>query len=165
MGDVRFRQARAADAGAIVALKRAAIRQLAGWTYGDAQIEAWAPDDDALADFEAAIDHDRFSVTVAETDDGLAGYGVLNLDAQRIDAAYVDPAFARGGIATTLVRQLETSARLAGIDELEIVASHNATEFYAGLGYWRFGDTTRAIDGETLEFAVMRKSLDSNWPQ
>ena len=160
MPHVQFRQATPADAAAILAVKRAAIRELTGDHYGDAQTDAWAPDDDALPSFEAAIESERFTVLLADVDDETVGYGVLNGSAGRIDAAYVHPDHARGGIATSLVGQLETRAGMRDIDELDVVASLNAVPFYESLGYWRLETETRDIGGVEIDFAVMRKHLD-----
>lgn len=80
------------------------------------------------------------------------------------DAVSVHPDHTGGGIASSLVGQLETGARMQALDELEVVSSHNGRPFYESLGYWPVGETERAIDGVTPEFDGMRKALDSNWP-
>ena len=162
MADLRFRLAAPPDASAILALKRAAIRELAETDYTDAQLDAWAPDDDALDVFETAMESDRFTVLLAELDGETAGYGVLNGPEARIDAAYVHPEYTRGGIATSLVQQLEMRARMRGIGELTVVASLTARPFYESLGYWDFGTKTRSVGGVDIDFVVMCKRLDSN---
>jgi ribosomal protein S18 acetylase RimI-like enzyme len=161
---VRFRLADPSDAAAVLAVKRAAIRDLASDAYDDAAIDAWAPDDGVLPVFETAIESDRFTVLLAEQGGEVAGYGVLNGPEERIDAAYVHPDHVRGGIASSLVSQLETRAQMRDIAELTVVASLNATAFYESLGYWRVGEETRTIDGVDVDFAVMRKHLETNWP-
>lgn len=162
MVDRRFRVAGPADAGAILAVKRAAISDIAGTQYTDEQLAAWAPDDDALTDFESAVESDHFTVLLAEIRDETVGYGVLNGPEERIDAVYVHPAYARGGIASSLVRQLEMRARMQRIEELSIVASLNARPFYESLGYRNVGTKVRAIDGVDIEFAVMHRRLDAD---
>jgi putative acetyltransferase len=147
------------DADAILAVKREAISALAGTQYTDEQLAAWAPDDDALSDFESAVESDQFTVLLAEVRDEIAGYGVLNGPEARIDAVYVRPEYARRGIASSLVGQLEMRARMQGIEELSIVASLNARPFYESLGYRSVGTKTRRIDGVDIEFAVMRRRL------
>lgn len=160
MSEVRFRQASPGDAAGVLAVKRAAIRELAGWHYDAEQIDAWAPDGDALPDFETALESDRFVIMLAERPTGeTVGYGVLNVPDGRIDAAYVDPDHTGSGIATSLVRQLETTARLSDVDELTIVASRNARTFYESLGYVTVDTITRKIEGVGIEFAEMRRSL------
>lgn len=157
---VRFRLARAEDAPAVLALKRAAIEDIAGWHHTTEEVDAWRPGESALPSFEAAIESERYTVLVAETDAGLAGYGVLNAPEGRIDAAFVDPEHGGEGIASSLVGQLESHARMQGIEELDIVASLNAQAFYEKLGYWHFHTETRDIDGVDIDFALMHKRLD-----
>lgn len=159
MVNCRFRVAEPTDADAILAVKRAAISALVGTQYTDEQLTAWAPDDDALSDFESAVESDQFTVLLAVTRDETAGYGVLNGSKERIDAVYVHPEYAREGIASSLVGQLEMRARMQGIEELSIVASLNARPFYESLGYWNVGTKIQTIDGVDIEFAVMHKRL------
>ena len=160
MSAVQFRQATPGDAAAVLAVKRAAIREVAGFHYSDEQIAAWAPDEDGLADFERAIDSDRFTVLLAEADGETAGYGVLNADAGRIEAAYVHPDHGGEGIGSSLVGQLETRAEMRDVDRLDVVAALNATGFYESLGYWHLDTEVRAIDGVDVEFAIMARHLD-----
>ncbi|MHB9288134.1 N-acetyltransferase family protein [Halobacteriales archaeon Cl-PHB] len=161
MAGVRFRQAAPGDAAGVLTVKRAAIRELAGWHYDADQIDAWAPDDDALPAFETALESDRYVVLLAERPGGTTlGYGVLNVPADRIDAAFVHPDHTGDGIATSLVGQLETTARLSDVTELSLVASRNARKFYESLGYVTVDDVTREIAGVPVEFAVMRRSLE-----
>jgi putative acetyltransferase len=160
MMSVSFRVAKPEDAPAVLDLKRAAIRDLAGWHYSAEAVDAWAPSEDALPAFEGAIDSEQFTVLLAEMDGDLAGYGVLNGAGGRIDAAFVHPDYGQQGIATSLVGQLESRAEMRDIEELEIVASLNARSFYENLGYWHFGTQEREIDGVEIEFAVMHKRLN-----
>lgn len=162
MVDRRFRVAGPADAAAILAVKRAAIGDLAGTQYTDEQLAAWAPDVDGLSDFESAVESDQFTILLAEIRDETVGYGVLNGPEERIDAVYVHPEYARGGIASSLVRQLEMRARMQNIEELTIVASLNARPFYESLGYSTVRTKVRTIDGVDIEFAVMHRRLDAD---
>jgi len=161
MGWVQFRQATVEDAGTLLAIKRAAIGGIDNGVYDQSQIDAWQPDEDATADFERAITSETFDVILAVAAETSAAYGVLNASAGRIDAVYVRPRFQGEGIATSLVGQLESRARMHGVDELTIVASLNAGAFYEKLDYWDFGSETRTIDGVDVEFAIMRKHLDN----
>jgi putative acetyltransferase len=160
MGSIRFRQAKHADAERILAIKQAAIGSINPESYDSAKIEAWQPDDDALPDFERAIESDRFVILLAENDEQILAYGVLNTKENRIDAIFVHPDHMGKGIATSLVRQFETRARMAELPELKIVSSRNAKSFYQSLDYWDFGSITRQINGEEIEFSIMRKIFD-----
>lgn len=161
MGWVRFRQATVADAGTLLVIKRAAIGAIDNGVYDQSQIDAWQPGENATADFERAIDSETFDVVLAIVGETSAAYGVLNISAERIDAVFVRPRFQGEGIATSLVGQLESRARMHGIGALAIVSSLNARAFYEKLDYWDFGSETRRIDDVELEFSIMRKHLDN----
>lgn len=160
MGNLRFRQATPADAETILAIKRAAIESIDSGEYTEEQLAAWRPDEDALEDFERAIESDLFTILLAEKDDEPAAYGGLNTNEERIDAIYVHPEYMGEGIAHSLVRQFEIRSKMVGLEELKIMSSLNAKGFYETLGYWPFGRKVRSINGHDIEFAVMRKTFD-----
>jgi GNAT superfamily N-acetyltransferase len=160
MGSIRFRQARTSDAARILSIKQAAIGSIDSDAYASEQIDAWRPDDDALDDFERAIESDRFVILLAEEDEVAVAYGVLNTKENRIDAVFVHPEHMGKGLASSLVRQFETRAQMADLPELKIVSSKNAKPFYQSLDYWDFGSITRSINGVDVEFSIMRKIFD-----
>ena len=159
MASVRFRQAEPSDAQALWWTKHAAIDSIETDEYSADQLRAWKPDGEAVTDFQRAIESKTFDAVLAEVDDDTVGYGVLNTEDGRIDAVFVHPDSTGQGIATSLVRQLETRAQMYGIEELTIVSSLNAKSFYEQVGYHDAGSKQRTIDEETLEFAVMQKQL------
>jgi putative acetyltransferase len=158
-GEVQFRQAEPADAEAVLEIKQTAIEATRD-PYSNEQVEAWRPTAEALPAFTQAMESERFVVLLVETDDGPAGYGVLNIEEARIDAVFVAPEHAGEGLGSSLVRQLETRARMLGLAELTVVSSLNARGFYELLGYEAYEDRTRTIDGTDLEFVAVRKYLD-----
>jgi GNAT superfamily N-acetyltransferase len=162
MVGVQFQQAGVDDAGTLLSIKRAAIGGIDSDVYDQRQLEGWQPDVDAASDFERAIASDTFDVVLARVDGTDAAYGVLNATAGRIDALYVRPEYSGEGIATSLAGQLESRARMRGIEEIEIVSSLNARPFYETLGYRTCDAKHRTIDGVELEFAVMRKRIDGD---
>lgn len=158
MESVRFRQAEQSDAQELWWTKHAAIDNIDIDEYTDDQLRAWKPDGEAVTDFARAIESDTFDILVAERAE-IVGYGVLNVEERRIDAVFVHPDSMGEGIATSLVKQLETRAQMRSISALTIVSSLNAKPFYESLGYSQRGEKTRTIDGVDIEFAVMRKAL------
>jgi putative acetyltransferase len=156
---VRFREADVSDAQTLWWTKQAAIDEIETDEYTEAELRAWKPDGEAVADFERAIESGTFTILIAEVDSETAGYGVLNHQDGRIDAVFVHPDHGGQGIATSLVRQLETRAQMHGISGLTIVSSLNALSFYESLGYRKSGHKTRTIDSETMEFAIVEKGL------
>ena len=161
MGGPQFREASAEDATTLLSIKRAAIGGIDADVYEADQLDAWQPDAGGVSDFERAIDSDVFDILLARVDGDDIAYGVLNADAGRIDALYVRPDYSGEGIATSLVGQLESRARMYDLDRLEIVSSLNAKSFYEGLNYWQFDTKTRTIKGVELPFAIMIKHLDT----
>jgi putative acetyltransferase len=161
MDGVRFRPARGGDAQTVLDIKRAAIAGIGNGAYTDRQLSAWQPEESAVSDFRQAIESDTFEVLVAEIESDPVGYGVLNTDDDRIDAVFVDPDYAGNGVASSLVQQFESRARMRAVPELTIVSSLNAKGFYESQGYWDFGRKTRRIGGVAIEFAIMRKQFQS----
>lgn len=159
MGAVRFREAEPSDAQTLRWTKHAAIDSIRTDEYTDDERRAWKPDSQAVPDFRRAIDSETFEVLVAETDGETAGYGVLNRPAERIDAVFVHPEHDRQGIATSLVKQLESRARMDGIDSVTLVSSLNAESFYDRLGYRTVGTDTRSIGGRDIQFVIMETEL------
>lgn len=158
-GERRFRQADPADAADVLAIKQAAIEST-DETYSDTQVDAWSPDDDALSTFEGAMEREQFVVLLATVDGDPAGYGVLNIDATRIDAVFVDPGYTGQGLGSSLVGQLETRARMLGLTDLTVVSSRNARQFYESLGYEVTETRTRTIEGVELGFVAVEKAID-----
>jgi len=160
MGGVRFRHAQSADAGRLLSIKQAAIDAIDSGEYAERELSAWRPDDGATEDFRRAIESGQFEVLLGERDGATVAYGGLNAPQNRIASIYVHPEYSGEGIATSLVRQFESRARMGAIPELKIVSSLNARSFYESLGYWDFGRTTEEINGVEVEFAIMRKVFE-----
>lgn len=156
---IQFRQAELDDAESIVTVKRASISNTTG-TYTPAQTDAWQPNDDAVESFRAAIEDEQFVVIVAVAGEEIQGYGALNVEKARIDAVYIHPDRMRKGLGSSLLRQLESRARVCGLDELEVVSSMNACDFYESFGYERLEPRTRVIDGVKLDFVAYSKTLE-----
>jgi len=161
MPDVSVRTARPDDAEAVLEVKRAAIEELAARAYTPAELEAWAPDDDAVAEYRSAMSAEQFQILVADDDGTIAGYGVLNAEQSRVEALFVRPFWTRSGIGTRLLGQLEMSAAFDGCAQLAVVSSLNAVPFYETLGYDRIEQRSRTIDGVDIEFILLRKDLTS----
>lgn len=160
MGSIQFRQADKSDAETILDIKQAAIGSIDTDAYSEQQLEAWQPDDDAVDDFRRALESDLFVILLAEVDGETVAYGVLNTSENRIDAIFVHPDHMGEGIASSLVKQFEMRAQMAGLPEIKIVSSKNAKSFYQSLDYWDFGSNTRTINGAEIEFSIMRKIFD-----
>jgi len=159
MSSVTVRQATTTDNLDVVSVKRAAIRADGHDSYSADQVAAWAPDADELDDYENALGDDTYHVLVAEVDDEVVGFGVLNVETGALLALYIQPDHRGTGIGSRLLGQIETTAKFGGADTLELLASRNAVSFYADRGYERTDRVERDIDGETLTFVAMETDL------
>ncbi|MDG1463260.1 MAG: GNAT family N-acetyltransferase [Gammaproteobacteria bacterium] len=92
---------------------------------------------------------------VAEVAGQIVGFGALHLDKEEITSVYVDPAFTRRGIASSLVSELEKEALCRGIPTLALQAAGGALLFYEKQGY---SYISAPVKGGPL-WADMRKQL------
>ena len=77
----------------------------------------------------------------------------------RIRKVFVDPALARRGLATRLVRDAEDRARAAGHTRIIVRANVNAVPLYAKLAYVKLRDGTMEVaPGVTLPVVFMAKA-------
>jgi GNAT superfamily N-acetyltransferase len=81
-------------------------------------------------------------------------------EAARIRAFFVDPAFARRGLASLMLTACEDAARSEGFTALELMATLPGVPFYASRGFERHNDITVALDGADVPFVAMRKVLE-----
>jgi putative acetyltransferase len=155
---VTVREAREADAEAILDLHIASIRAFGPETYDDEQVEAWAYKEGGPS---YPIGHPEHVVLVAERAGEIAGFGDIAPPECELYAVYVHPEHAGEGVGTAILDLLERTASDHGCDRLELTASKNAVGFYAQAGYERI----EAVDHEpsgphdvTLKCVRMRKS-------
>ncbi|WP_436923344.1 GNAT family N-acetyltransferase [Halosimplex amylolyticum] len=166
----RVRPARAADTEPIRETHVAAIEAFGPEAYDERAVAAWADrgDDHSL---EGLHDPDTYWVVAErenESESGpggnppVAGFGRLDAAGAEgeVVAVYVHPDYARSGVGSAVLSNLEGYARGTGLTELALIASLNAVGFYERLGYER----TRAVTHETshgveLDCVEMRKRL------
>lgn len=112
---------------------------------------------------------------VAEVNGRVAGFGdVTGVDPNDYDvvaeeradatgevrAVYVHPDFARRGVGSALLAELERRARDRGFETLVLTASLNAVPFYEHRGYEAVTTVTHEFGGEVPgDAVVMRRSL------
>jgi GNAT superfamily N-acetyltransferase len=80
--------------------------------------------------------------------------------AAKIRAFFVDPSWARRGIATLLLETCEREARARGFSQVELMATLPGVKLYGARGY--VGSEMVRYDmggGENIEFIPMRKAL------
>jgi putative acetyltransferase len=151
----------ATDTPVLAAIFVAAIEQLAGEDYSEAQQEAWA---------SAADDEEKFGKRLAgeltligTLQNSPVGFASLK-GADHIDMLYVHPSVAGHGVATLLCDALEKLAGGRGAKKLTVDASDNAQEFFAKRGYVPMQRNTVTVNGEWLANTTMQKSLVAEKP-
>jgi putative acetyltransferase len=151
----------ATDTPVLAAIFVAAIEQLAGEDYSEAQQEAWA---------SAADDEEKFGKRLAgeltligTLENSPVGFASLK-GADHIDMLYVHPSVAGQGVATLLCDALEKLAGGRGAKKLTVDASDNAQEFFGKRGYVPMQRNTVTVNGEWLANTTMQKSLGAEKP-
>jgi putative acetyltransferase len=146
----------AADTPILAAIFVAAIEELAGDDYSEAQQEAWA---------SAADDEEKFGkrlagelTLVATLQNSPVGFASLK-GADHIDMLYVHPGAAGQGAASMLCEALEKLAGGRGAKKLTVDASDNAQGFFQKRGYVPMQRNTVTVNGEWLANTTMQKTL------
>ena len=145
-----------ADVPLLAEIFRAAIEDLAGDDYSEAQQEAWASAADDEEQFGARL---AGELTLVATYGGAAvGFAAL-ADNTRIDMLYVHPAAAGQGAGAMLTDALEKLATSRGAKELTVDASDTARGFFEKRGYAAQQRNTVSLNGEWLANTTMKKPL------
>jgi putative acetyltransferase len=149
----------ASDAPMLAAIFAAAIEELTGDDYSEAQQEAWA----AAADDEEAFGKKLASdlTLIATLQNSPVGFASLK-GKDHIDMLYVHPSVAGQGVATMLCDALEKLAENRGAKSLTVDASDNAQDFFRKRGYAPRQRNSITINGEWLSNTTMQKTLADN---
>jgi putative acetyltransferase len=146
----------AADTPVVAAIFVAAIQELTGDDYGEAQQEAWA---------SAADDEEQFGkklaselTLIATLQNSPVGFASLK-GADHIEMLYVHPSAAGQGVGAMLCDALEKLAGARGAKALTVDVSDNAQDFFQKRGYVGKQRNTVTINGEWLANTTMQKTL------
>jgi putative acetyltransferase len=146
----------AADTPVLAAIFVAAIEELTGEDYSEAQQEAWA----SVADDEEQFGKRLASelTLIATLRNSPVGFASLK-GADHIDMLYVHPSAAGQGVASMLCDALEKLAGARGAKSLTVDASDNAQALFAKRGYVAKQRNTVTLNGEWLANTTMQKNL------
>ena len=146
----------ASDTPILAQIFVAAIQELTGDDYNEAQQEAWA----AAAEDEAAFGKKLASeLTLIATMQNLpVGFASLK-GADHIEMLYVHPSAAGQGIGAMLVDALEKLAGARGAKTLSVDASDSALDFFKKRGYIAQQRNSVPRHGEWLANTTMQKQL------
>ena len=152
----------AADTPMLAVIFAAAVQELTGDDYSEAQQEAWA----SAADDEAAFGKKLAGqlTLIATLQNSPVGFASLK-GADHIDMLYVHPSVAGQGVASMLCDALEKLAGSRGARKLTVDASDNASEFFRKRGYVATQRNTVTVNGEWLANTTMQKTLPSGGAQ
>jgi len=134
----------------------AAIQELTGDDYSEAQQEAWS---------SAAEDEEAFGkklagelTLIATIQNSPIGFASLKGN-ESIDMLYVHPSVAGQGVAAMLVDALEKLAGARGAKALSVDASDTALDFFKKRGYVARQRNSVPRHGEWLANTTMQKQL------
>jgi putative acetyltransferase len=147
------------DTVTLAQIFRAAIEDLTGDDYDEAQRTAWM----ASADDEESFGR-RLAVqtTLLALRDG-EPVGFVSLKGNdHIDMLYVRPEVAGEGVGKFLANAIETLARGRGVKALSVDSSDTALPFFEKLGFKPQFRQSVAIDGEWLANTKMTKALEAD---
>jgi putative acetyltransferase len=146
----------ASDAPMLAQIFVAAVQELTGDDYNEAQQEAWAA---------AAEDEDAFGkklagelTLIATLQNSPVGFASLK-GADHIDMLYVHPSVVGQGVGAMLIDALEKLAGGRGAKALSVDASDNAIDFFKKRGYVAKQRNSVPRHGEWLANTTMQKQL------
>jgi len=149
------------DTPMLAAIFVAAIEELTGEDYSEAQQQAWA----GVADDEEKFGKRLASelTLIATLQNSPVGFAALK-GADHIDLLYVHPGAAGQGVGSMLCEALEKLAGGRGAKALTVDASDNAEGFFAKRGYVAKQRNTDTVNGEWLANTTMQKTLAETTP-
>jgi putative acetyltransferase len=151
----------AADTPVVAAIFVAAIQELTGDDYSEAQQEAWA----SAADDEEQFGKKRAGelTLIATLQNSPVGFASLK-GADHIEMLFVHPSAVGQGVGAMLCDALEKLAGARGAKILTVDVSDNAQEFFLKRGYVGKQRNTVTINGEWLANTTMQKTLAEATP-
>ena len=145
-----------ADTPVLAAIFVAAIQELTGDDYGEAQQEAWASAADDEEQFGKKLAGDL--TLIATLQNSPVGFASLK-GADHIEMLYVHPSAVGQGVGAMLCDALEKLAGARGAKILTVDVSDNAQEFFQKRGYVGKQRNTVTINGEWFANTTMQKTL------
>ena len=150
-----IRRANFDDRKAIDDIRTCSIQGLATTHYSPEQIESWSANKQ-LEKYPVETEY----MVVALVDGVIAGYGDLRLKSNEVRAVYVDANYARQGVGSAILRNLEETAYGNGLTDLHLGASLNAVGFYESHRYAVVKrDCKMTVTGVEAPYTSMAKIL------
>jgi ribosomal protein S18 acetylase RimI-like enzyme len=159
---VTLRAAGSEDAAEMVRIHHASVRAIPRKFYPHTVLAAWSPEPDARRQqwMRGLIGSGRYLALLAERDGEAAGFALCEASEGFLQALYVDPQRAGGGVGRSLLRACEQAMCVAGKARARVLASHNAVPFYRAAGYRELGAASQPLaDGSLLACVEMSRAL------
>lgn len=156
----RIREIKAEDLGAIVALFKETVHHVNAKDYTSEQLLVWAPHHIHHNDnrWKSLLDNIAYLV---EIDDVIVGFADITIEGY-LDRLFVHKDYQRQGIASQLVRKLESLLLLRGVKKITTEASITAQPFFERMGYLVVKEQNKPRpSGITLTNFLMEKQLNS----
>jgi putative acetyltransferase len=151
----------AADTPMLATIFVAAIRELTGDDYSEAQQQAWAAAADDEEHFGKKLANEL--TLIATIQNAPVGFASLK-GPDHIEMLYVHPSVAGQGVASMLCDALEKLAGGRGAKSLSVDASDSALELFRKRGYVAKRRNTVTVHGEWLANTTMQKTLSVTAP-
>jgi putative acetyltransferase len=146
----------AADTPILAAIFVAAIEELTGDDYSEAQQQAWAGVADDEEQFGKRLAGEL--TLIGSLQNSPVGFASLK-GADHIDMLYVHPSAAGQRVASALCEALEKLAGARGATSVTVDASDNAQGFFAKRGYVARQRNSVTVNGEWLANTTMQKTF------
>ncbi|MBF7144201.1 MULTISPECIES: GNAT family N-acetyltransferase [Pseudomonas] len=153
---LQIRPARYSDAEAAFDIRFQAIRHQCITVYTSEQVQAWT--EVQLTDrYRANVERQYHIAWWGEV---AIATGLIDLQSAELGALFVLPAFMGQGVGKSMIQYLERLALEAGLDEIHLDATPNATAFYRRCGYHgEVAGIYTSPSGLQLACTPMRKRL------
>ena len=155
---VRIREIKAEDLEAIVNLFRETVHHVNVKDYTSEQLFVWAPLHMHHSDarWKSLLDNIAYLV---EIDDVIVGFADSSTEGY-LDRLFVHKDYQRQGIASQLVKKLESLLLLRGVKKITTEASITAKPFFERIGYFVVKEQNKPRSGGvTLTNFLMEKQL------
>jgi len=154
---IELKPAQVSDIPLLWSLRTRAVRQVCASHYSPEQIEVWS-------DSPPPESYLRLLATgcglVAQEDDQLLGYGILDRQSGEVMALFVEPGQLGRGIGKRLMQGLEAIAEEERFTRLYLYSSLNAADFYRAMGFIAVRDEPyRHPSGITLRSLYMERVM------
>ena len=124
--------------------------------YNPAQIQVWAAAAQRIANWQKKVQEQYF--IIAEQDDIIVGFASIETNGY-IDFMYIHKDYQNQGIATSLLKDLESKAISIALAKVWANVSITARPFFKKRGFQITNISVKVIDNIEFENAVMEKSI------